>query len=113
MSSAWMDRAACVGHDPEIWFDSRKRELAQQICSGCPVKAECRARGANAYRGVWGGEVRMAKSVGVSPTAEYIDYQHGTESGYRRHLSEKTPPCDRCSTAHRFARRKYFDARSA
>ncbi|AKF14403.1 transcriptional regulator WhiB-like [Mycobacterium phage Phayonce] len=109
----WMDRAACVGYDPEIWFNGRTRELAQQICAGCPVAARCRARGANEYRGVWGGEVQMKKTVGASPTAEYIGHEHGTERGYRKHLSDKTPPCDRCSIAHGFVSAERYAARSA
>lgn len=113
MSLSWMDRAACVDRDPEIWFDGNTRELAQQICAGCPVRIECRERGANEYRGVWGGEVHMKKTVGVSPTAEYIGYEHGTERGYRKHLARGTVPCDRCSAAYSFAKREYDEARSA
>lgn len=103
---AWMDRALCVGADPDIWFDGRQRAEAQRICAACPVADACRAAGAEEYRGVWGGEPHMRKKVGRSPSADYIGYRHGTDAGYSRHLREGTPPCGSCSTAHMFGNRK-------
>lgn len=61
----WRGRAACIGHDPELWFpspgDSRRAEEARAICAGCPVRAECLADvlaapmpGGRSY-GIWGG----------------------------------------------------------
>jgi hypothetical protein len=40
-----MDRAACVGHDPEIWTSDRllRAEQAVAICRGCQVLEECDA----------------------------------------------------------------------
>jgi WhiB family redox-sensing transcriptional regulator len=56
----WQDRAACIGHDPDLWADglsSRRRAQAIAICNGCPVKAECLefALEQHAKTGIWGG----------------------------------------------------------
>lgn len=34
-------RPACVGYDPEIFFDYRTRLEALRICQSCKVKTEC------------------------------------------------------------------------
>ena len=112
VNTAWMDRALCVGADPDTWFESRLREEAQRVCGQCPVVAECQAAGADEYRGVWGGEPHMRKKVGPSPSAEYIGYQHGTDAGYSRHLREGTPPCGSCSVAHTFGNREWQERNS-
>lgn len=64
----WADRAACSGHDPELWFcDSisadtasalrRREQVAKTICGGCPVAAECLADALarDDRYGIWGG----------------------------------------------------------
>ena len=62
-SLPWMEFAACVGHDPELWFpdghgrhDAETRE-ARAICATCAVQAECLdlavVRGEK--YGIWGG----------------------------------------------------------
>lgn len=62
-SLPWMEHAACVGHDPELWFpdghgrhDAETRE-ARAICATCAVQAECLdlalVRGER--YGIWGG----------------------------------------------------------
>lgn len=59
-----MERAACIGFDPELWFPdghgfeavavSRK---ARAICFECPVQAECFdvAMARDERYGIWGG----------------------------------------------------------
>lgn len=59
-----MDRAACRGHDPNLWFPEGEgwaalhlaRE-ARAICFACPVQAECfdAAMTAGERYGIWGG----------------------------------------------------------
>ena len=56
---AWMDRAACLGHEPEAWFppaDDPGRE-ARAVCAGCPVRADClsHALATGTRDGIWGG----------------------------------------------------------
>jgi WhiB family transcriptional regulator, redox-sensing transcriptional regulator len=56
---AWMDRARCVEHDPELWHPERGQSPipAKRICGDCEVKTAC-ARHALAnpgLAGVYGG----------------------------------------------------------
>lgn len=41
----WRDRAACLGHDPELWAligkETAGNRLAKEICADCPVTQEC------------------------------------------------------------------------
>lgn len=64
----WRTQAACLGHDPEIFFphpsDHDGEDAAIAICSGCPVKADCLAdamksensRPTSRRHGIWGGK---------------------------------------------------------
>lgn len=103
VATKWMDQALCVGADPEIWFDGKRRAEAKRICAECPVAGDCRARGADEYRGVWAGEVKNRTSVGPSPALPFIEEQPcGTTRGYDRHLRNNQPACARCLIAHRY-----------
>ena len=55
----WLDFAACIGHDPDIFFPRRGQGPyeAKRICSTCPVMKACRSYAmTNQERlGVWGG----------------------------------------------------------
>ena len=56
----WVARAACVGHDPDLWFPDKGQhntsKRARAICRECPVLDECRAFGlAHNLAGIWGG----------------------------------------------------------
>lgn len=40
----WSERAACIGTDPRLWFDTVSpvhRRRAREICAICPVRREC------------------------------------------------------------------------
>lgn len=55
----WMDDAACVGGDPELFFpekgDPVSSGLAKKVfCSQCTVRADCLEYGQD-LPGVWGG----------------------------------------------------------
>jgi WhiB family transcriptional regulator, redox-sensing transcriptional regulator len=54
--SDWRTRAACRGHDPEIWFES-SAEAAKRICRNCPVQQQCLESALHRGEtvGVWGG----------------------------------------------------------
>ena len=61
---SWLNDAACVGHDPELFFPVGKSEeamkttlLAKSICRGCPVADACLNEALRGKRvdGVWGG----------------------------------------------------------
>lgn len=55
----WIDRAACAGVDPELFFPDRGESTApaKAVCAGCPVRAECLDHAlVNVERfGIWGG----------------------------------------------------------
>lgn len=59
----WVVDAACRGTDPDIFFPEagkdflKKFDKAQQICSICPVQADCLeyALDNNLHEGIWGG----------------------------------------------------------
>jgi WhiB family redox-sensing transcriptional regulator len=57
----------CRTHDPDLWFADTPAELerAKQLCTGCPVKAECLASALSRAEpwGVWGGEIFERGSV--------------------------------------------------
>lgn len=64
--STWRERAACSGHDPDLWF-AEDTTTALDVCGGCPVAAQCLAwaRVTGQQHGVWGGmdlaDLRTAK----------------------------------------------------
>lgn len=45
MSYEWMERAACLGLDPALFFPPRgpveNWAPAKEVCASCPVTAEC------------------------------------------------------------------------
>ena len=61
VAERWVERAACAGIDPELWFpndrDSYEHHQAIRICNGCDVKAQCLkvARKRRERFGIWGG----------------------------------------------------------
>ncbi len=60
-STSWRAQARCRGVSTEVFFPARGDNLsarvAQRICRGCPVRAECLeyALAAEERFGVWGG----------------------------------------------------------
>lgn len=62
LPGSWQDRAACLGHSPDLFFPERadatvQIRKAKKICATCPVTAECLAMAlANDEKfGVFGG----------------------------------------------------------
>jgi WhiB family redox-sensing transcriptional regulator len=56
----WQDMAACRNMDTNLFYPPYGKdipEVAKAICSGCPVKAQCRdfAIGNRDEHGIWGG----------------------------------------------------------
>lgn len=57
----WQDKAKCIGHDTNIFFDiyennSHIRETIDSICNQCPIRRRCFAEGISGKQwGVWGG----------------------------------------------------------
>lgn len=102
MSDRWMERAACVGRPPELWFsdDPERREMATHICNSCPVQASCAvfADQIRATHGVWAGAYRlMNPSKTGFVGAEFV---HGTPAGYKKHKRRGEKACGPCLAAH-------------
>lgn len=62
----WAAYASCRDADSSLFFagaDGGDTELAQRICSGCPVCAECLAWAleADVPYGVWGGTTEQQR----------------------------------------------------
>jgi WhiB family redox-sensing transcriptional regulator len=60
MTRAWMDDAACVGRDPDMWFsnDPHDQRNARAVCDNeCPVAAQCDLyrRSHSIRHGMWAG----------------------------------------------------------
>lgn len=55
----WQSRAACIGHDSDLWFPERGASIdeARDICWSCPVRLDCLqyALDHREIHGVWGG----------------------------------------------------------
>lgn len=56
---SWRHRAACRGTNPALFYDVHPAavDAAKDVCTGCPVRAECHdhAVAAGEEFGVWGG----------------------------------------------------------
>ena len=56
----WVKQAACLGHDPDLWFlddQTGSYREARAICNDCPVRIECLdwAIDSHTEHGLWGG----------------------------------------------------------
>lgn len=67
----WRAEAACIGEDPELFFDPRRLDSARRVCAGCPVRTEC-LRDALARQDRWavrGGRTpRERRQLPAGPT---------------------------------------------
>jgi WhiB family redox-sensing transcriptional regulator len=66
---AWAANAACVGHDPDLWFtpgeiDDPGPRQAIAICRTCPVLDSCLqyALGQPGLHGIWGGTTAVQRT---------------------------------------------------
>lgn len=95
---AWMRRAACLGADPEMFFEQARVEEAKAVCRHCPVEGDCYryARLEGIDWGVWGGQTAAERCGRGRPK---IVMQHGTYNGYRVHRYRDEEPCPPCRKA--------------
>lgn len=59
---SWMDQAACIGLDPDLFFPQTSRGIlsgqeAREVCARCEVRTDCleHALANNEQFGIWGG----------------------------------------------------------
>lgn len=59
MDRDWVNRSACKGLDPTIFYPATDEEAdeAKAVCAECPVQEDCleHAIGHREHNGVWGG----------------------------------------------------------
>lgn len=84
MDSALLDRAACRGHDTNLWFpgahDLDDAVQARLICAACPVMPEC-VVGAGDVDGIRGGLSLAERKAHVVPAVALERAQH--RAGWR------------------------------
>lgn len=109
----WRHHAACLDHDPELFFpvgDTGQAHLqaedAKQICRTCPVIEQCAqwAIDNRMENGVWGGlDETQLRNIRRhrTPVTRRTPARCGTRPGYKRHLREHTPICQPCADANR------------
>jgi WhiB family redox-sensing transcriptional regulator len=77
LDMGWMDRANCLGCDPELFYPERGESISQAraVCAGCVVRVECLdfALAIGEKVGIWGGlsererrRLRKARRQGAS-----------------------------------------------
>lgn len=84
----WHERAACSGHDPELFYGpegerARVREArerrAKAVCARCPVDAECLdyALSTGQKGGIWGGMNGHQRAAALGPARAASDLATG------------------------------------
>lgn len=103
----WMDDAFCRLFPKEIFFDDQREDEAKALCAVCAVQQQCLSyattipgRKVDIY-GVWGGLSQYERRGLTRTYAVRKPPTCGEESGYRKHLKDKTEVCILCRLAHR------------
>lgn len=121
----WMDRAACAGQDPELWFpdgsDVVAAERARTVCAGCPAREQCLdyALHMPLSYGIFAGttpaeraQLRAERGIKGRPGPMWLA-PHGTPAAYKRHQRAGERPCDACYRAEQIRAEPYNAARRA
>ncbi|GAA1881686.1 WhiB family transcriptional regulator [Williamsia serinedens] len=126
MKDAWMQQAACIGHDQLFLAEDERpgsrltRDAMTKCRNTCPVIQECRLYTLKQRPecGVWAGEAfspthnvraaalrRIADKAGVDYTPPQggtrAVKECGTKAAYDRHRYNNEEPCLRCREAER------------
>jgi len=96
MDLKWVDRSACRGIDPIIFYPVTDEEAgaAKSVCSECPVQAVCleHAISHREHNGIWGGATererqriirrrRRARTMGLPAEDEVASLSSGGVAG--------------------------------
>lgn len=97
----WMERAACKGTDPDLFFPSVGDTAKPFIkaCEPCPVRDECLEWGLHEKFGVWGGLTERERRI-IRTKRRRSRGDCGTDNGYKGHVRHSEPACDDCKAAH-------------
>lgn len=106
----WRDTAACspivVSPETDLWHEcegvgsghteskqarDKRVTAAKKICATCPVKQACLDTATRDDLGIRGGLTMQERLHPRKPC--------GTAAAYRRHLNERTTPCEPCLDA--------------
>ena len=112
----WMNQSACGPADTHLFYPDKalpQSEIvktlrtAKAICTGCPVRTECReyADRTRESWGVWGGEARNSRAVRARRPAPERVAPCGTPAAYRAHRKRGEHPCAACIDAENTYRR--------
>jgi WhiB family redox-sensing transcriptional regulator len=120
----WQELAACIGHDPELWYSEvgtktgprtvgdleRQRNVltAKMICRGCEVRQECLdyCIGEHLHYGIWGGQTEQDRKRRRA-ASRTSPIEHGTARGYNAHKSRHEEACGPCKIAHAERQRRF------
>ena len=116
---AWRGRAACLGHDPDLW-DTVEGETppaeALDTCRTCPVQESCLAEALSTVEcndhGLWAGTTVSQRRVlrRRMPRPQPTPTGCGTVAGYSQHSRDGELACESCKEANR---RYHRDRRAA
>ncbi|MEI7886783.1 MAG: WhiB family transcriptional regulator [Actinomycetes bacterium] len=96
MDLKWVDRSACRGIDPIVFYPVTDEEAgaAKSVCAECPVQADCleHAISNREHNGVWGGATererqriirrrRRARNMGVPAQGDVASVSSGVVAG--------------------------------
>lgn len=115
MTTDWMTEAACIGVDPDAFYQQAKGRKpadwteARKVCASCPVRAACLAdaietRDQHAFLGGLTPEERRPLLPKVPPSMR-PPIRHGTVAGEKAHRRRGERPCTACKRACNIARR--------
>lgn len=114
----WMERAECIGADPEAFFDYRRRSEAVAYCADCEVIKQCRkwAKKHRAYgifggRGMWLPKTEPEPQEMKPPKVPHLDWRTDAE---KTRLREKNARAYKKSALARLSseeRKAVLDAR--
>ena len=114
MKNEWMDQAACLGEDLNMFFPdtpNNHARAAKAICETCPVVDECLQWALdNNEQGVWGGltdnqRKNLRRKLGMKP--KRVDAICGTAAGARAHYRDLEVPCAPCRRAAAEERKRW------
>ena len=114
MNADWMNNAACVGANLNMFFPDTPGDHgveAKKVCKTCPVKDACLQHAlVNDERGIWGGTTdNQRKTLRRTLGIERPRYRPecGTTAAYAAHSKAGEEACALCKRANAVARARY------
>lgn len=107
MTAPDWSEAACIGHNPELFFPAktvRNRHAWDEpraICQPCPIRDACLtwALETGQADGMWGGMDERQRAALRKSQPKPRPIKHGTPGDHRAHLSRGESSCTACWAA--------------